>query len=301
MHSIKSNQKQKVNSPTQFNFEAIGTQWIIDIYNEVSQQQRDEMLRKVTIRIEEFDKTYSRFRDDSLVHQISKQAGIYTFPDDFSELISLYKKMYELTDGLMTPLIGNVLEDAGYDKDYSFEQKEIESIKRWEDVIEIKNNTLIVSKPVTLDFGAIGKGYLIDLVGEVLEENNIDSYCIDAGGDLLIKNMDMKVGFEHPEDPKQVIGVQYIQNGSICGSAGNRRKWGNNLHHIFNPKTLQPVSTIKAVWVSAKTALIADALTTALFFVEPEKLKEFEFEYLIINEDYSFKSSQDFPSELYVS
>jgi len=299
MHSTKLKQKQSLNSLNTFKFEAIGTQWIIDVSNESSQKERDDLLRRIKIRIEEFDKTYSRFRDDSLIYKISQDAGAYIFPEDFKELISLYKRMYALTNGLMTPLIGDVLNQAGYDKDYSFEQKEMIVPDKWEDVLIVEGNTLVVNKPVTLDFGAIGKGYLIDIVGKIIEENNINSYCIDAGGDMLIKNMDMKIGFEHPEDPKQVIGMLKLENGCICGSAGNRRKW-REVHHIFNPITLKPVSNIKAVWVSAKSAMIADALSTALFFVEAEKLKEYEFEYLVINDDYSYISSQDFPSELYV-
>ena len=301
MHSTKLKQKQSLKFLNTFKFEAIGTQWIIDFNKEVSQQLKQELLRKITIRIEEFDKTYSRFREDSIIYNISQQSGTYTFPEDFSELIILYKKMYDLTSGLMTPLIGNVLEQAGYDKDYSFEKKTITTAEKWEDVLEINGTTLINRKPVTLDFGAIGKGYLIDIVGKILEENSIASYCIDAGGDILVKNGDVNIGLEHPENTKQVIGILKLDNGSICGSAGNRRKWGN-MHHIINPKTLESVSGIKAVWVKAKNATLADALTTALFFVEPEKLtEEFEFEYLIIYSDYSYKNSKLFPSELYVS
>ncbi len=92
----------------------------------------------------------------------------------------------------MTPLIGNVLEQAGYDKDYSFEKKTITTAEKWEDVLEINGTTLINRKPVTLDFGAIGKGYLIDIVGKILEENSIASYCIDAGGDISDKILSLK-------------------------------------------------------------------------------------------------------------
>ena len=312
MHSTKLKQKQSLKFLNTFKFEAIGTQWIIDFNKEVSptsprlrgtgrMHSKNKLLRIIKKRIEEFEKTYSRFREDSIIYNISQQSGTYTFPEDFSELISLYKKMYDLTDGLMTPLIGNVLEQAGYDKDYSFEKKTITTAEKWEDVLEINGTTLINRKPVTLDFGAIGKGYLIDIVGKILEENSIASYCIDAGGDILVKNGEVNIGLEHPENIKQVIGILKLDNGSICGSAGNRRKWGN-MHHIINPKTLESVSGIKAVWVKAKNAALADALTTALFFVEPEKLTEqFEFDYLIIYSDYSYKNSKLFPSELYVS
>ena len=68
----------------------------------------------------------------------------------------------------------------------------------------------------------------------------------------------------------------------------------------LNPKTKKPAENILSVWVIAKTALIADGLTTALFFVNPEKLKkEFDFEYLILYPDFTIKKSPNFFAELY--
>ena len=78
-----------------------------------------------------------------------------------------------------------------------------------------------------MDFGAAGKGYLIDLVAKVLQKHKLDYFCVDAGGDMFyhnIGNEKLRVGLEHPDNPKQVIGVANIYNQSICASAGNRRR-----------------------------------------------------------------------------
>jgi len=165
---------------------------------------------------------------------------------------------------------------------------------------------LHIRKPVQLDFGAAGKGYLIDLVAKVLEENNYFNYCIDAGGDILHKNKKtIRVGLEDPENADQVIGVYELGNGSICGSAGNRRRWGN-FTHIMNPKTLASPTEIIAVWVMADSALVADALTTCLFFVRPESLMQadtsgnsYRFEYFILYKDRSFDKSVNFKGEVF--
>lgn len=299
MHSARSKLTPKANP--QFIFDAIGTHWIIDLNQTLSNNQQSQLLSKIYQRIEQFDQDYSRFRNDSIVMQISRLAGQYRFSADFPEMIDIYKKMYDLTDGLMTPLVGNLLEQAGYDQSYSLRPKPLSQPKPWSEVLNISGTNLTANEPVTLDFGALGKGYLIDLIGKLLQDNQISSYCIDAGGDLLINNMPMTVGLEHPVNPTQVIGADQISQGSICASAGNRRKWGQ-MHHIFNPKTLQPVTEIVAVWAKADQATIADALTTALFFVDPAKLSsEFKFEYLIVYQDYSFQKSPHFPDQLYVS
>jgi thiamine biosynthesis lipoprotein len=106
-----------VNSkPTTFSFEAIGTHWQIDLNQAIAPNQLTELRRKINERIEEFDQSYSRFRADSWITKISKQTGTYTVPHDGEPLISLYHKLYTLTGGLVTPLIGQMLVDAGYDE-----------------------------------------------------------------------------------------------------------------------------------------------------------------------------------------
>src|SRR6185369_14058782 len=94
---------------TRFDFEAIGTHWQIDIQGQLSPVERSALLDILLSRIDDFDKTYSRFRADSLITAISKQNGEYTFPADAEKLFSLYKLLYDVSGGSFTPLIGQVL------------------------------------------------------------------------------------------------------------------------------------------------------------------------------------------------
>ncbi len=296
----------------QFKFKAIGTSWVIDIYKELDNKQQAEILTRIMQRIDEFDKAYSRFRPDSIVTHISKKSGNYEFPEDSKILFEIYFDLYKKTNGFFTPLIGQMLIDAGYDASYSLKQKkDLLAPPKWEEVMEFHSNfkqtgkqTLSIIKPIQLDFGAAGKGYIIDLVGKVLVEYGIDSYCINAGGDILYKNSDTKsepirTGLENPQNTEQVIGICNLKNKSICGSAGNRRAWGN-FTHIMNPHTLVSPKDITAVWIVADTALIADALTTCLFFVEPKTLSgSYSFEHVILYKDGSFDKSPNFPGELF--
>ncbi len=289
----------------QCTFEAIGTSWQIDIFGRIYSAESQELFGKISALIEIFDQTYSRFREDSLVTKISHQQGEYVLPADAQPLFSLYQDLYQLTDGHFTPLIGQVLSDAGYDSSYTLKPKHrLQTPATWEDVIKYQpeTNTLTVKQPALLDFGAAGKGYLIDLVGQLLRTHGQESFCIDAGGDILYSNSNnqpLRVGLENPDNLEQVIGVASISNKSICGSAGNRRKW-QNFHHIIDPKTLSSPHSILASWVTADTAILADALSTCLFFVPAELLsKRYNFEYLTLNADHTVKRSHQFPAELY--
>jgi FAD:protein FMN transferase len=292
----------------QFNFQAIGTTWQIDIYREMTAAEEAAVLSAVRERIDEFDRAYSRFRADSLVTQMSKTVGAYDLPDDAGPMMLIYRDLYLRTGGLVTPLIGNVISDAGYDAKYSLKQtKPLESPLAWDDVIEFEDRAetglhprLTVKKPVLLDFGAAGKGYLIDIVAGVLEANGVSAYCVDAGGDILYKNATpIRIGLEHPDDASKVIGICELRGGSICGSAGNRRVWGD-FTHIINPKTLTSPRHISAVWVTAETALEADAIATCLFFISASELSgAYDFEYVIVRDDHSVETSAKFQGEIF--
>ena len=49
------------------------------------------VLTDVEQRVAEFDRVYSRFREDSLVARIAAQPGSYQFPPDAGPLFALYR------------------------------------------------------------------------------------------------------------------------------------------------------------------------------------------------------------------
>jgi len=286
---------------TSFKFEAIGTHWQIDIPHDTDDVKRQYLLKKIIDLIEDFDKTYSRFRSDSLVTDMAHKKGRYALPDNAEALLFLYKELYELTEHRFTPLIGQVLVDAGYDAIYSFKPKKMYHPPRWEEVLDYAVPTLFMKKPALLDFGAAGKGYIIDIVSDFLKKEKMTYFCVDAGGDMFYfnkSNEKLRVGLEHPDYPSQVIGVATIRNQSICASAGNRRRW-REFHHILNPHTLSSTHTVKATWVIAGNAFLADALATCLFFVEAKKLQKYHFSYALVDEENRLEVSPDFSGEIF--
>lgn len=291
MHSTKSNKKPL----RKWQFEALGTAWSIETPVEL----RAEIRREIDERIEAYDKTYSRFRDDSLVQQL-RAPGVYKFPADVASLLDIYKKMYEITNGQMTPLIGAMLENAGYDAGYSLKLKAIQNIPSFEALGWDGNVTLRPTEPVVLDVGAAGKGYLVDIISDILERHDVVEYVIDASGDLKQKGEPATVGLEHPLDSSKVIGVANLCNKSLCASAINRRAW-QGMHHVFNPITKKPTESMLATWVVADSTLIADALATALFFVSANALlKDFTFDYVTIDTKGVIDASPNFDGKLYI-
>lgn len=277
-------------------FDALGTSWSIETPDAL-----DEVTRElVQTRIEEYDQTYSRFRDDSLVQHL-RTPGEYIFPADVTTLLSIYKKLYDITKGRMTPLIGGLLEQAGYDSGYSLKPQERPTNVPGFDVLGWDREvTLRPTRSVVLDVGAAGKGYLVDLLGEILAGRGVAKYSIDASGDIRTRGVAETIGLEHPLDTSKVIGTANLYSKSLCASAINRRAW-DGMHHVFDPITKQPTQSMLATWVIADTTLEADALATALFFVSPLELKkEFLFTHVTIDINGTIDVAPDFDGELFI-
>ena len=276
-------------------FEAIGTWWSIETAKSID----SKLEKRIMQRIDEFDKTYSRFRVDSLVSKIADRAGEYDFPFDAEKLVDLYRKLYEVTDGSVSPLVGGALADAGYDKQYSLIPGVIRAVPEWDEVMSWNGTHATISQAVTLDFGAAGKGYLVDIIGELLEQDGYTEYVIDASGDVKVRGVSEIIGLENPHDSESVIGTMQVVNASLCASATNRRAWGQ-WHHIINAHTGKPVSDVIATWVSASSTLEADGLATALFFVDPSRLQKWDFSHVRLLADGRIEHSPNFVGELFV-
>jgi thiamine biosynthesis lipoprotein len=299
----KPKPKPNATDHAELHFQAIGTYWFIELPGQ--DDFKTEVITDIQQTVDTFDSRYSRFRDDSFVTRLSQETGSFILPDDAQPMFDLYADLYKITGGLVTPLIGQTLSDAGYDADYSLRPKNPAPAPKWEDVLEYSFPKLTMLQPALLDFGAAGKGYLVDLVSAVMEKHDITSYLINGSGDMCMRgDTPMDIGLEHPDQPNTYIGMAHLLNSSLCGSAGNRRAWGSGTdkyHHIMNPTTATSPHHIKAVWVTADTTILADALTTALFFVPPAALaKHYSFEYAIISQDYSLEHSLEFPADFYI-
>lgn len=283
-------------------FEAIGTHWDIQIFELLSEKKWSQLQKDIEARIADFDKAYSRFRADSLVSSIAAKAGSYKLPPDGFKMLRFYEQLYKLTNGKVTPLIGQTMADAGYDASYSFQSQRLQQPPGWENVLRYDSTHLEALQPILLDFGAAGKGYLVDLIGEVVIAAGIQSFLINAGGDILhrsAKHTTVDIGLENPLDSSEVIGTLNVLNQSLCASSGSKRKWGV-YHHIIDPVTLSSPHTVLATWVLADDTMTADGLATALFFVEAPKLQQnFSFDYAVLDDKMSLEHSKDFPVKLF--
>ena len=267
-----------------YEFDAIGTHWWCEILDGADMPEgakRD--FEKYTA---EFDRLYSRFREDSLITELTRTGKLNNPPQEFLDMLDYAENLKRETDGAFDVMVGNDLQRLGYKGVDARSELSSRSIK-W------SPSEIAVPVGIIVDLGGIAKGWMIDRYAEIMREYGVDRFIINGGGDLYCQSDNpVEFALEHPYDPKQMIGTVNIVRGALAASSVVKRSWRDaesTMHHIVDPMTHEPTNNgVVASFVVADNALIADSLATVLI-VRPEleaKLKErYDLETYIIRQD----------------
>lgn len=144
--------------------------------------------------------------------------------------------------------------------------------------VRIENGRLIKDDPrVQLDFNSVAKGYVVDLLAQLVEEFGAENYIVDIGGEVRCRGVNRegnpwRIGIETPFDGNMSNG-DYIQkriqmNEGGMATSGNYRRFyldenGNKIAHTIDPRTgRSALSHLLSVTVVAETCAEADAMGT---------------------------------------
>jgi thiamine biosynthesis lipoprotein len=150
---------------------------------EVDLKDFEKVKNLVLKEIEIFEKTYSRFLENSQISTLNSQRYLQNPTQELLYLIQIGLYFYHKTDGYFNPILGGVLEDLGYDKDYSFALKNqdkiidgnfekdlFQQVSNPKDFVVFEANKISFVGKGNWDLGGYGKGFLIDKIGAILEE-----------------------------------------------------------------------------------------------------------------------------------
>ena len=200
-----------------------------------------------------------------------------------SELIKYGLNMYDETDGYINIALGNVIDVwKKYRDDIPQLFELITSGSIDINDVYLEGNEYMRKSDVKLDLGSYAKGYVTEIVGEYLENEGINKYLINAGGNVKVgssyKSDGYAVGIEEPFNTSKIYKVLHVENESVVTSGSYQRYYeynGKNYNHIINPKTLFPDNYTKSVTVITKDSKKADILSTYLFLLPIDDALEY--------------------------
>ena len=118
------------------------------------------------------------------------------------------------------------------------------------------------AKRLHLDLGAVGKGYALDRLAQVLDEWGVGSACLNSGGStaLALEGPPSAAGWP--------VGLgegaarrELLLSGTALSASGLAVKGS----HLIDPRTRRPAARTSRAWASSQSAAVADALSTAFF------------------------------------
>jgi thiamine biosynthesis lipoprotein len=245
------------------------------------------------------NQSMSTYQEGSIISRINRGERNVRVDRQFKEVFFLSQDVHRRSKGYFDPTVGMLVDAWGFGPG---EQQELDSVKVDSllqfvglDKVTLKSDRMVEKeKPeIRIDFNAVAKGYAIDRIGKMLENNGVNSYLVEVGGEVLGRDrkwapqeldpestdsialdspsLVWKVGIDDPqaEGNRELKKIIYLKDKALA-SSGNYRKFrvdeetGKKYVHTINPLTgFTENGSVLATSVLAENCAKADAFATA--------------------------------------
>ena len=148
-------------------------------------------------------------------------------------------------------------------------------------IIDREAGTVYINDPdLSIDVGAVGKGYAVMKAAELLIERGANGYVIDVGGNIRVIGTKPDgngwiTGITDPDGDSSSLAARIMISDTSCVTSGDYERYytvdGIDYHHIIDRDTLMPARYFSSVSVVCRDSALADALSTALFCMPKEE------------------------------
>ncbi|MGB4659655.1 MAG: FAD:protein FMN transferase [Mobilitalea sp.] len=272
-----------------------------------SKDEFSEYSQLIYDNLKEYHELYNIYNDYegiSNIKTINDNAGIAPVKVDqrIIDLLLYSKEAYEFTGGRVNVVFGAVLQvwhdyrTVGIENPDTAELPPMEVLEEKATHIDInkmiineEESTVYLDDPgMSLDVGAIAKGYATECVTDITREAGYTNGLISVGGNVRAvggKNEGEEetlwnVGIQNPdlESEETYLQVLELKDLSLVSSGDYERYYtvdGVQYHHIIDPATLMPAEYMTAISIVTEDSGMADALSTAVFNMPYEEGLEF--------------------------
>lgn len=260
----------------------MSTYFTITAYDK-NPQKAEQAIDSAFDEIARIESILSIYQNTAQAYLLNKQGYIDNAVPELIETIN--KSIYygELSDGAFEITVQPVLDLYTYsftelkrpptDQEISSAVKEI----GYKNIL-IKGNHIEFTKPnMKITLGGIAKGYAVEKAINVLKQNGINHALVNAGGNMRAignkENEKWSIALRNPRDENDYITIVYLDNNAVSTSGDYERYFDENktFHHIINPTTGYSATDLISVTIVTDNAYDADALSTSVFVLGPEK------------------------------
>ncbi len=231
--------------------------------------------------LEVFNRSLNHYLKESEISRFNRGTSFAFELPYFYPVLQESKTIFELTDGAFDPTVMPLVNAWGFgpDKNTSPDSLTIDSLKQivgFDKLVLNKREVRKEDERVQLDFGAIAKGYGIDVVADFLREKDKKDFYIEIGGEVLCggKNPQSKqpwrVGIIDPGSDilNRYLKAKVILRDEAMATSANNFNYkivdGVKYSHTLSPETGYPIKhALLSASVFAPSCMTADAMATA--------------------------------------
>jgi FAD:protein FMN transferase len=235
------------------------------------------------------ERTMTRFTDTSDIGRANLGAahGAVTVDAATARVVAEGLRWSAATDGAYDPAVGgavklwDVMHRHTPPPDEQIAKLAGRSLYQAVEVGTSRGSPVLVfhDSDVSLDLGAVAKGYAVDRAIDALRRHGIAKGVVIAGGDLYAlgtapDDEPWTVGIRDPRDARATVGSLRVADAAVATSGTYIRYFwyrGVRYHHLMDPTIAAPRRTpIESVTVRADCCMHADVATTALYGMSPD-------------------------------
>ncbi|MBO7385467.1 MAG: FAD:protein FMN transferase [Clostridia bacterium] len=276
---------------------AMDTYMTLTAYGESADKALDDAVRLIN----ENDARWSVTRPESEVSRLNAQKSA-AVSEETKQLLGRASEMSAFTDGAFDPPVYPLVKAWGFTTGAHRVPGDEETGGLLElvgmDKLCLSGAEVSLSGGAQIDLGGIAKGYTGDMVLSLLRKAGVKSAIVNLGGNVqtLGSKPDgsaWRIGIRSPYGSSR-LGTVEVRNMCVITSGAYERSFtapdGTVYGHIISPFTGRPVqNACVSSTVVAEEGATADALSTALFVMGPEKAAEFwkahgGFEFLMLDD-----------------
>lgn len=265
-------------------FDVMGTQAKVELW-EPDEQRANQLIQDVVDEMSRIDHLMSPYKESSDLSKLNQFADqkFVKVSDELFDVIKQSIYFSTISDGAFDITFASI----GFYYDYrnkSFPSDTVventKSLINYQTLdLDDKEKTIAFkTSGVKVDLGGIAKGYAVDQCIKLLKQANISHAFVQAGGDSRLlgdkRGRLWSIGIRHPRQKDKVLTQVPAENVAISTSGDYERFFIHNdqrIHHIIDPSTGRSSNQSISVTVIADNSITADALSTSVFVLGPEK------------------------------